>query len=44
VGSGDTIDLVYHAVMLPVLMATAALLALQSKTPEIPSRARTIGT
>jgi hypothetical protein len=26
VGSGDTIDLVYHAVMLPVLMATAALL------------------
>jgi hypothetical protein len=44
VGSGDTIDLVYHAVMLPVLMATAALLALQSKTPETPSRARTIGT
>ena len=27
VGSGDTIDLVYHAVMLPVLVATAAWVA-----------------
>jgi multisubunit Na+/H+ antiporter MnhF subunit len=27
VGSGDTIDLAYHLVMLPVLVATAALLA-----------------
>jgi hypothetical protein len=27
IGSGDTIDLVYHAVMLPVLALTAALLA-----------------
>jgi hypothetical protein len=26
-GSGDTIDLVYHLVMLPVLAVTAALLA-----------------
>ncbi len=26
VGSGDTIDLAYHLVMLPVLVATAALL------------------
>jgi peptidoglycan/LPS O-acetylase OafA/YrhL len=29
VGSGDAIDLAYHAVMLPVLMVTAALLALR---------------
>jgi multisubunit Na+/H+ antiporter MnhF subunit len=27
VGSGDTIDLAYHVAMLPVLMATAALVA-----------------
>jgi multisubunit Na+/H+ antiporter MnhF subunit len=27
IGSGDTIDLAYHLVMLPVLVATAALLA-----------------
>ncbi|HKO26736.1 MAG TPA: hypothetical protein VJU80_04700 [Solirubrobacteraceae bacterium] len=27
VGSGDTIDLVYHAVMLPVLIVTALLMA-----------------
>jgi len=31
VGSGDTIDLVYHAVMLPVLMVTAALVALSGR-------------
>jgi hypothetical protein len=28
IGSGDTIDLAYHLAMLPVLMATALLLAL----------------
>jgi peptidoglycan/LPS O-acetylase OafA/YrhL len=31
VGSGDTIDLAYHVVMLPVLMATAALVALSGR-------------
>ena len=31
VGSGDTIDLAYHLVMLPILMATAALVALTGR-------------
>ncbi|MGN6872828.1 MAG: hypothetical protein ACTHMY_30955 [Solirubrobacteraceae bacterium] len=31
VGSGDTIDLAYHVAMLPVLMATAALVALGTR-------------
>lgn len=30
IGSGDTIDLAYHLAMLPVLIATALLLAVQS--------------
>lgn len=44
VGSGDTIDLAYHVVMLPVLVATAALVAVQAKTPETPASAGPIGT
>jgi hypothetical protein len=37
VGGGSPIDLAYHLVMLPVLLATAALVALrpESKTPGI---------
>lgn len=36
-GSGDTIDLVYHLAMLPVLVATAVLLARHSTARGVPN-------